>query len=258
MYRTDAYEGMLAETVALAGAGGDLINAYLARPLGPGPFAGMVLIHHAPGWDEWYREATRRFAHHGYAAVSPNLYFREGHGTPEDVAAMVRAAGGVPDEQVLGDVAGALRFLRSLPYTSGKVGVFGTCSGGRHAFLAACRVPGFDAAVDCWGGRVVMAQLELTPKQPVAPIEYTKDLSCPLLGLFGEEDKSPSPQQVAQHEQELQKHGKTYEFHSYPGAGHGFFYYDRPAYRQAQALDGWRKVFAFLEKYLGTVARSAS
>ena len=34
------------------------------------------------------------------------------------------------------------------------------------------------------------------------------------------------------------------------GAGHGFFYYDRPAYRIEQALDGWQKVFSFLHKHL--------
>src|SRR5262245_13103826 len=93
MYQTNQYEGMLAETVTIHGARGEIINAYSARPLGGGPFPGMVVIHHAPGWDEWYREATRKFAHHGYAAISPNLYYREGHGTPEDVAAKARAAG---------------------------------------------------------------------------------------------------------------------------------------------------------------------
>ena len=250
MYGTDMYEGMLAETVAIHGAGNETINAYLARPLGPGPMPAVVVIHHAPGWDEWYREATRRFAHHGYAALSPNLYFRDGHGSPEDVAAKVRAAGGCPDDQVMGDLEGALRSLHAVPYASGKVGVFGTCSGGRHALLAACRVRGFDAAVDCWGGRVVMSQEELTPKQPVAPIDYTQNLSCPLLGLFGEEDKGPTPDQVTQHERALQKYGKTYEFHMYPGAGHGFFYYDRPAYRQQQAVDGWKKIFTFLDTHL--------
>ena len=250
MVQTNMYEGMLAETVTIHGANHDVINAYFARPLGAGPFPGMVVIHHAPGWDEWYREATRKFAHYGYAAISPNLYCREGHGTPEDVGAKVRAAGGVPDVHVVGDIEGAMRYLRSLPYINGKVGVFGTCSGGRNAFFLACRVKGFDAAVECWGGRVVMPKEDPNPKQPVAPIDYTKDLSCPLLGIFGNEDKSPSPEQVNQHEAELKKHGKNYEFHRYDGAGHGFFYYDRPAYRQEQAVDGWKKIFAFLEKHL--------
>ena len=256
MIQTDMYEGMLAETVMIPGADGELINAYFARPLGAGPYPGMVLVHHMPGWDEWYREATRKFAHHGYAALSPNLYFRAGHGTPEDIAAKVRAEGGVPDEQVVGDLEGAMQVLRALPYSSGKVGIFGTCSGGRQAYLAACRVAGFDAVVDCWGGRVVMPQESLTPNFPVAPIDYTSDLSCPILGLFGEDDTSPSPEQVSQHEVELKKHGKTYEFHMYPNAGHGFFYYHRPNYRQQQAVDGWDKIFAFLDRYLHTPAQA--
>ncbi|MFC7540287.1 dienelactone hydrolase family protein [Siccirubricoccus deserti] len=44
----------------------------------------------------------------------------------------------------------------------------------------------------------------------------------PLLGLFGNDDRAPSPEQVDQHEAELKKHGKNYEFHRYDGAGHGF------------------------------------
>lgn len=250
MYETDMYEGMLAETVTIAAANGDRINAYYARPLGPGPFPGMVVIHHMPGWDEWYREATRKFAHHGYAALSPNLYYRAGHGAPDDVAAKVRAAGGVPDDQAVGDLIGAMQYLRSQPTNNGKVGVFGTCSGGRHAYLVACRSDGFDAIVDCWGGRVVMADEELSPAYPVAPVDYTEDLSCPLLGIFGEDDHNPTPAQVAQLEEALIKHGKEYEFHMYPDAGHGFFYYHRPAYRQQQAVDGWKKIFAFLQKNL--------
>ena len=251
MYQTNDYEGMLAETVTMPGHGGDTINAYLARPLGPGPFPGIVLIHHAPGWDEIYREFTRRFAYHGFVSIAPNLFFREGHGTPEDVGARVRANGGVPDDLVLGDLDGAIRLLYSLPYVTDKVGLFGTCSGGRHAFLAACRLPRIDAAVECWGGNVVQGPDDLNPKRPVAPIDYTADLSCPLLGIFGNEDRSPTPEQVDLHEAALKKHGKAYEFHRYDGAGHGFFYHNRPNYRAEQAIDGWTKVWAFLARHLG-------
>jgi len=250
-YTTDRYEGMLAETTTIHGSGGDTINAYFARPLGAGPFPGVVLIHHAPGWDELYKEFTRKFAYHGYLAICPNIYFRFGHGVPEEVATKVRASGGVADDDVVGDAQGAIDYLRSLPESNGKIGIIGSCSGGRHAFLIACRAKGLTAAVELWGGRVVMKKEELTPKTPVAPIDYTKDLSCPLLGLFGEEDQMPTPAQVALHEQELKKHGKDYEFHMYPKAGHGFFYYDRPAYRQEQAVDGWQKVFAFFDRHLG-------
>ena len=250
MRSTDEYEGIVAETIAVRGDGGDYVNAYFGRPTGPGPHPGMVLFHHRPGWDELYREFTHRFAYHGYATICPDLYFRFGHGSPDDVAARVRAAGDVPDEQVVGDGIGCVEFLRALPNV-GKVGLMGTCSGGRHAYLTACRTS-VDAVVDCWGGRVVMAPEDLGDRYPVAPIALTADLSCPVLGLFGAEDRAPSPAEVDRHEQALREHGKTYEFHRYPGAGHGFFYYDRPAaYRAEQAVDGWQKVWDFLGRHLG-------
>ena len=59
------YESMIAETIKIKGHNGDPIKAYAARPMGAGPFSGVVLIHHFPGWDDTYREFTRRFAHHG-------------------------------------------------------------------------------------------------------------------------------------------------------------------------------------------------
>jgi len=249
-FTTDAYEGMLAETIAIKGHNGDLIHAYFSRPLGPGPYPGIVLINHLPGWDELYREFARRFTQSGYVVLCPDIFCRFGHGTPVDMAAKARGQGGVPDDTVVGDCDAALRYLRALPYGNGKVGVIGTCSGGRHAYLAACRVKGFDAAVDCWGGRVVAAASDLTPQQPVAPVDYTEGLSCPLLGLFGNEDQRPSPDEVNTLEAALKKHKKTYDFHRYDGAGHGFWYYDRANYRPQQAMDGWQKVFEFFGKHL--------
>lgn len=249
-FDTGAADGMTASVVTIPGGNGDQIHAYLARPEGRGPFPGMVLVHHIPGWDEFYREFARRFAQHGYVAICPDLYCRDGHGKPDDVATKVRADGGAPDDRVVADLEASMRWLRAQPTSNGKVGIIGTCSGGRHSVLAASKVKGFDAVVDLWGGRVVMAEKDLKPQTPIAPIDLTKDLSAPLLGLFGNEDKYPSPAEVDQHEQALKEHGKQYEFHRYDGAGHGFFYYDRPMYRVEQAMDGWSKVFAFLAKHL--------
>ena len=155
----------------------------------------------------------------------------------------MRAAGGIADSQMVGDTEAAVKWMRAQPDHNGKVGLFGSCSGGRHAFLYACQRKDIDACAELWGGRVVMGKEELNAKTPTPPIDMTKDLCCPLLGLFGNEDRAPSPEQVNQHEAELRKHGKTYEFHRYDGAGHGFFYWHRPLYRPEQAMDGWGKVF---------------
>lgn len=246
------YEGMLAESMTFRGHNGDTAEGYYARPLGAGPFPGMVVIHHMPGWDEWNKEATRKLAYHGYAALCPHLFCREGPGSVDDVAARVRAAGGLPDDQVMGDVAGAVAYLRAQPYASGKIGVIGFCSGGRHSYLAACRVPGIDATVDCWGGRVVPERPDdISPQRPVAAIDLTEKMTSPLLGIFGNEDTSPSPAAVNKTEEVLKRLGKTYEFHRYDGAGHGFFAVDRPSYRAEQATDAWSKIFTFCNKYLG-------
>jgi carboxymethylenebutenolidase len=244
------YEALFAETVLMRGHQGDQIDAYLARPLGVSAAPGVVVIHHMPGWDGPTKEIARRFAHHGYVAISPNLHFREGKATPQENSASVRAAGGMPDDRAMGDVQGAVDHLRALPYVNGRVGVIGYCSGGRQSYLAACTVRGLDAAIDCYGGGVVAKPEELTPRQPVAPIELTRDLQCPLLGLFGVEDTRPSPADTAKTKEALDKFGKTYEFHTYDNAGHAFFAVDRPQYRQAVAVDGWEKVFAFLGKHL--------
>ena len=249
-YNTDEHKGISARVESFAAGNGDLVHAYVARPEGDGPFPGLVVVHHLPGWDEFYQEFARRFANHGYTVIAPDLYCREGHGRPDDIGARVRAEGGVPDDRVVADCEAALRWLKAQPTSNGRVGIIGTCSGGRHSVLVASRVQGFDAVADLWGGRVVIPPDQLNEKQPVAPIDYTQDLNAPLLGLFGNDDQAPSPEQVDQHEEALKQHGKTYEFHRYDGAGHGFFYYDRPAYRPEQAMDGWSKVFAFFQKHL--------
>ena len=181
-YTTDQYEGLLAETITVSGANGDAIHAYFARPLGPGPFPAVLLIHHLPGWDEFYRETARRYAHHGYLCLSPDLYCRAGHGAPDDVTAKVRAEGGVPDDQVVADAQGCIDLLRAHPAHNGKVGVTGTCSGGRHTVLIASRATGVDAAVDCWGGRVVQAPGDRPPAQPVAPHRLHRRPAVPPAG----------------------------------------------------------------------------
>jgi carboxymethylenebutenolidase len=246
------HPALTAETITLKAHNGDEVEAYFARPAGSERRPGVVVIHHAPGWDDWTTEVCLKLARNGFDAISPHLYHRAGGGPePGDMAAMVRAMGGLPDDQVMGDIDAAAKHLKSLPTSNGKVGCIGFCSGGRHAYIAAALVPSIDAAVDCWGGGVIVADpAQLTPNRPVAPIDHTAKIHVPLLGIFGNEDRNPDVVQVNKTEEELKKAGKTYEFYRYDGAGHGFFASDRAGYRPEQAVDGWKKVFAFYEKHL--------
>jgi carboxymethylenebutenolidase len=244
------YDAILAESVTITGAGGDPIEAYSARPLRPGPLGGVVVIHHMPGYDAETKEIARHFAAQGYNAVLPNLYWREAPGaSPDDAAAAARAQGGVPDDRLVGDVAGGAAYLRGLTNSNGKVATIGYCSGGRQSFLAACNLP-LQAAVDCYGAFVVGTPPPGMPLKVGPIVDQTPNLSCPLLGLFGADDQHPSPGDVAELEEALKSAGKTYEFHSYEGAGHAFFAVHKTAYRPEAATDGWQKIFAFFGKYL--------
>jgi carboxymethylenebutenolidase len=229
-------DGIIAETIMISGQSGDAVEAYFARPVEGTDQPSVVVVHHMPGYDRATKEIVRTFAVYGYATLMPNLHYRYAPGAKAaDAAAAAREAGGVPDEQCLGDVQGAIDILRARPESNGKIGVIGYCSGGRQAFLVACTLD-VDAAVDCYGGR---ANIELAPH-----------LRCPLLGLFGADDQHPSPAEVAALAEALETNNKTFDFHSYEGAGHAFFSVDRPTYRLDAVKDGWKQVWAFFGNQL--------
>jgi carboxymethylenebutenolidase len=241
-------DAIRAETVFI---GEEQIQAYQARPLDPGPFPGVVVIHHLPGYDEATKEMVRKFAANGYAAICPNLFWREApDASPDDASAFVRGQGGIADEQIIKDVATAAAALRALDNANGKVGVIGHCSGGRQALLVSTAVD-LDAAVDCYGAFALDAPPTGSPLKAQPIKERLHDVRCPVLGLFGDDDKYPAPDEVARLAAVMAEHGKSFEHHSYEGAGHGFFAVDRPSYRPAAAVDGWQRIFAFFGKHLG-------
>jgi carboxymethylenebutenolidase len=243
-------DAMRAGTMEIEGHGGDTVQAYLAEPTDRRPAGGVVVIHHMPGWDAATKEITRRFAAEGYPAICPNLYSREAPGAaPEEASALVRERGGVPDERLVGDVAGAAAYLRGLGSCNGKMSTIGYCSGGRQSFLAACSLE-LDAAVDCYGAFVVGEVPEGFPLK-IGPIgNLAPQLSCPLLGLFGAEDQFPSPEHVDELERLLTEAGKTFEFHIFEGAGHAFFATNRPNYRPEAANEGWGYIWDFFARHL--------
>ena len=172
-------EALSAGNITFTGYEGAEINAYQALPAGDGPFPGVLVIHHLPGWDSATKEITRRFAAEGYNALCPNLYARQGlHVDPDDAAAATREAGGIPDDQFVGDAEAAVKALRALPTSNGKVGVIGYCSGGRHSFLTAVSVP-VDAAVDCYGAFVTGTVPDGFPLKVTPLVDRTPDLQVP-------------------------------------------------------------------------------
>ena len=236
-----------AETIHFDSYDGNSVEAYLATTESDEKVGGVVVIHHFPGYDEATKEMVRKFAANGYNAVCVNLYYRESpDASPDDAAAAARASGGVPDDQLVGDVGAAAKYLRALANSNQKVGVIGYCSGGRQSVLSACSLT-LDAAVDCYGAFVVESRPESTM---TSIVELLPNLSCSLLGLFGVEDQYPSPAQTETLRELLTKHGKDFTFHEYDGAGHAFFAVDRPSYRPEVATEAWGEIWKFYGQHL--------
>lgn len=227
---------------------GTPINAYYARPAASGSYPGVIVIMEAFGLNDHIKDIAERFAENGYLALAPDMYTREGSPDPSNMDTVLATMFSVPDAQAMADLNGAIAYLKGQADSNGKVGAIGFCSGGRYAFMLACNSHNLDAAVKSAGGFLIHA--EHTAQRPISPIDMIPNMSCPLLGLFGEEDANPSPAQAARVKEELDKHGKPYEFVMYRKAGHAFFADYRPSYRARAAQDMWHRVMVFYDKHL--------
>jgi carboxymethylenebutenolidase len=244
-------DSMITRTAQIAGDNGDDIEAYLVEPTeATSPRGGVVVIHHLPGYDRATKEIARRVGELGYNVAMPNLYSREAPGAdPDDAAATVRAQGGVADSQVVGDMAGAAAYLRGLDSSNGKVGVMGFCSGGRQTVLVACSID-IDAAVDITGGAVLRPPPASSGFNMPSLESLLPSLSCPLLGLFGNDDQFPTPDEVNDLDRILTELGKPHEFHRYDDTPHGYFHSDRPSFRVEAANQSWEEMTAFYARNL--------
>src|SRR5665648_422862 len=127
-----------------------------------------------------------------------------------------------------------------------------TGDGPRGGVVVIHHMPGYDRAT-----KEIVRRFAELGYDAICPNLYWRQAPAassgcaPLLGLFGQEDSHPSPEQVAELDEILTAHGKPHEFHSYDDAGHAFFAVDRPAYRVAAANDGWERIAAFYTTHLG-------
>jgi carboxymethylenebutenolidase len=226
------------------------MRLYTSVPEGTGPFPAVVVIQHQGGVDDFVQEMTQRLASAGYAAVAPELYHRDGPDCQDD--GPTRRAR-LLDVNVIKDVNATVDFLTGHRLVDGeRLGIIGFCMGGRVAYLMAALQPHVKAAVDYYGGNIMVPWGD-----GPAPVDRTGEIHCPLLGLFGEEDANPSPADMRKLDVELTKHGKVHEFYSYPGVGHAFMNRRGERYRADADRDSWPKTLAFFAKHLAKVTMAA-
>lgn len=245
--KTDT-DGILAGDVHVK-IGDYAMPAYEARPATGKDHPIVLVISEVFGLHEYIRDAARRFAKEGFYAVAPELFAREGgvaHLT--DLQAVLKVVLTQRREQTLGDCAAAIDWARTRPAVrADRVGATGWCWGGSTTIHVAATNPRLRAAVSWYGppGRPYQ-----TAAGPVTGFDLAKDVTIPFLGLYGERDTGPTPDDARKFIELVRRRNPNVEIVIYPGAGHGFHADYRPAYNAAAATDAWKRCVAFFGKHL--------
>jgi carboxymethylenebutenolidase len=222
---------------------------YEARPASGSNHPIVLVLSEIWGVHEWVKDCTRRFAKAGYYAVAPELFQREGGvGQIPDVQAILKIVLAVPRKQVLGDVTAAGDWAKTRPgVRADRIGVTGWCWGGSTVYQVAGTNPDIKAAV-AWYGPPARPYPD-TPT-PVTGFDIAKNIKMPFLGLYGGEDKGPSPDDAKKFVEMVKQTNQNADIMIYPGAGHGFFADYRPSYNAAAATDAWKRCIALFDKTL--------
>jgi carboxymethylenebutenolidase len=226
--------------------------AFSAHPSTPGKFPGVIVVQEAFGLNAHIKDIAARLAREGYAALAPDLYYREKNGVVayDSLADAIHLMGTLWDDKTVQDMAAAITYLERQPFVRAeRIGVTGFCMGGRVTFLTACLNPAVKAAAAFYGGGIgsVMQASERTPK---APLEYADRLAAPLLLFFGGNDPFIPPEEVDKIKRRLDQLKKPAETVVYPDAPHGFFCNERDSYRADAARDAWGRLLTFFGRHL--------
>jgi carboxymethylenebutenolidase len=219
------------------------------EPEGDGPHPGIVVAQHLPvaheglEKDPFTIDVGEKFAAAGYTCVIPWIFH---WWTPETDIEVKRAE--FRDDRCLADMQGSFDFLAGMDSVDeNRIGIIGHCWGGRVSWLHACHNPNYKALITLYGGRLKLGM----GAGAAPPIERAAHIPCPVLGVFGNDDQNPSPEDVADLDAALTAGNVKHEFHQYDGAGHGFQDFVNPdRYREKQGTDAWAKIRVFLEHEL--------
>ena len=219
---------------------GDLtIPAYLSRPQRKASAPGVLVIHEVFGLNDHIKNVADRIAAQGYVALAPQFFARAAEPPPQDATdmqAIRRAASSIKTEDAIKDMQAALDHLKTIKDVRPRFASVGFCMGGGYSYQLATHTKDLAGAVIFYGR---------------TPVELVPQVSCPLLGNFGELDQGIPPEKVREFEAALKKAGKTADIKIYPGAKHGFFNDTRPeAYNAAAAADAWQRTLKFFRERL--------
>ena len=215
-------------------ANGGTASGYLSRPQREGRHPSIVLIQEWWGLDDHIKDVTHRFAGEGYVTLAPDLF--HGQVTAEPTEAM-KLAQSMDQDRAAKELNGAVSYLKGQDFSSGKAGIIGYCMGGGLSIATACKNRDLDACVVYYG------------RSP-DPVDQVQNIPCPVLGIYAEQDERVNATLDALKEA-MQRYGKQFQMHMYPGTHHAFFNDTRPEIHAPEASqDAWAKTLAFFKANL--------
>lgn len=212
------------------------VTGFLARPKAGNKFPAVIIIHENRGLQPHIQDVTQRMAKEGFLALAPDGLSPLG-GTPEDdpdkAATMIRE---LDNEKTIKNFVAAVKYLKTYPLSTGKVGCTGFCWGGGMTNQVAVNTPDLDAAVPYYG------------MQP-AP-EQVQSIKAPILAHYAGDDTRINAG-IPAFEEALKKYKKDYQIFIYDGAQHGFNNDSNPErYNEKAAKLAWTRTIAFFKEKL--------
>lgn len=229
--------GLVTESITYPGATGDVM-AYMARPDSDGKFPAVIVIHENRALQPHIKDVTRRMAREGFLSLAPDALSPLG-GTPEgdesQAATMMRE---LDSESTKKNFVAAVKYLKTHPLSTGKVGCTGFCWGGSMTNQVAVNAPELDAAVPYYGG------------QPAA--EEVPNIKAPIMAHYAGNDNRINAG-IPAFEEALKKAGIEYYFYIYEGANHAFNNDSNPErYHEEAAKLAWERTIKFFKEKLET------
>jgi len=225
---------LLTEFIKYPGETGEM-KAFLARPKSGSKFPAVIVIHENRGLVPHIQDVTRRMAKEGFLAMAPDALSPVG-GTPEDISNVGELFRQLKSEETTKNFVAAVKYLKTNPLSTGKVGCTGFCWGGAMTNQVAVNAPDLDAAVPYYGS------------QPTE--EQVAKIKAPLMAHYGGTDARINAG-IPAFEEALKKYNKEYQIFVYEGAQHAFNNDSNPErYNEQAAKLAWSRTIGFFKEKL--------
>ncbi|MDQ1280038.1 MAG: hypothetical protein QG670_1300 [Thermoproteota archaeon] len=226
---------LIVQDIKYPGQTGD-VKAHFARPKENVKLAGVVVIHENRGLVPHIKDVTRRVALEGFLALAPDALSPTG-GTPQDSADVPSLIQKLDRDSTIKNFVAAVKYLKTHPQSTGKVGITGFCWGGGMANQVAVNSPDLNAAAPFYG------------MQPA--VEDVPKIKVPLLLHYAGLDERIN-QGISAYEEALKKAHMEYNLYIYEGAEHAFFNDTSPRYNEKAAKVAWERTISFFKDKLKT------